>query len=84
MREVYITTVDNPYDPKTQFDEWYAFDEEQGYRTCGLLDRFASGDSIDLSIEDRNNIYETAIDDIIKVLGGLYKKVIYNSSGRAA
>lgn len=33
-----LTTTDNPYNPVTQFDEWYAFDVQKGYNTCGLLD----------------------------------------------
>ncbi len=30
---VRLTTVDNPYDPFTQWDEWYAYDEGKGYAT---------------------------------------------------
>lgn len=28
-----LTTIDNPYDPKTQYDEWKQWDNEQGYDT---------------------------------------------------
>lgn len=31
--EVMLTTEDNPFDPFTQYDEWYAFDYEKGYHT---------------------------------------------------
>ena len=37
--QVMLTTKDNPYDPFTQWDDWYAFDEEQGYCTSGYLAR---------------------------------------------
>ena len=41
MKEVMLTTFDNPFDPFEQFDEWEAFDEEKGYRSCSLLARIA-------------------------------------------
>ena len=28
-----LTTVDNPYDPYTQYDEWLSYDEQAGYNT---------------------------------------------------
>lgn len=39
MATMYLTTVDNPYSPKTEFSEWLAFDLQKGYNSCGLLDR---------------------------------------------
>lgn len=39
MSAMYLTTIDNPFSPKTEFDEWFAFDTQKGYNTCGLLDR---------------------------------------------
>ena len=41
MATYMLTTTDNPYDPRTQWDEWYLWDERSGYHTCGLLARFA-------------------------------------------
>ena len=37
--EVWPTTVDNPFDPFTQWDKWYAYDTRMGYDTCGTLAR---------------------------------------------
>ena len=31
--EVFITTIDNPYDYFTHFSEWLAYDNEYGYST---------------------------------------------------
>lgn len=42
MRSIMLTTVDNPFNPFTQFDEWYAFDIQHFYNTLGLVARFAS------------------------------------------
>ena len=39
MSAMYLTTIDNPFSPKTEFDEWFTFDIQKGYNSCGLLDR---------------------------------------------
>lgn len=39
MSAMYLTTTDNPFSPKTEFDEWFVFDIQKGYNTCALLDR---------------------------------------------
>ena len=43
-----VTTSDNPYSPFREWEEWYAFDVDQGYHTCALLDRVTiEGENID-------------------------------------
>lgn len=37
MKELRITTQDNPYNPFTQWDDWYMFDLQKGYHTCERL-----------------------------------------------
>lgn len=73
--KVAITTIDNPYDPFTQFDEWYAFDEVHGYHSCSLLARFANT-SIDLDSDEVDSRIENAIDRIIENDLGNYRKLI--------
>jgi len=71
MAEEYmLTTVDNPFDPFTRFDEWLAFDIRKGYNTSGMLDRIATS-SNDLSEPDQALAIQNAIDEIVKenVLG---------------
>ena len=34
-----LSTVDNPYDPRTDWDEWFNYDTTHGYNTCGLVAR---------------------------------------------
>ena len=34
-----ITTIDNPYNPHTQWDEWYTWDVEHGYDTISKVGR---------------------------------------------
>ena len=72
--EYMLTTVDNPYDPFTQFDSWFAFDESNGYCSCGLLARLALTSS-SLSDEENLNEINHAIDNILELFPGLYIKV---------
>lgn len=75
MKEHMLTTVDNPFDPFTQFDEWYAFDEGSGYHSTGLLARVVKT-SNEISETDQSLAIEQAIEEIVKenVLG-IYRKV---------
>jgi hypothetical protein len=59
-----LTTVDNPYDPFTQYKEWYRFDEAAGYHTTGLLARFVST-SYELSDADYDQAIEDGMKDVI-------------------
>lgn len=78
--EYMLTTIDNPYDPHTHWDEWYAFDEAAGYHTSGMLARITRS-SPDLSESDQNLAISHAIDEIVRdnVLG-IYTKA-YPKSG---
>lgn len=70
-----LTTTDNPFDPFTQFDDWYAFDEAKGYHTCSYLARITRS-SPDLSEADDDLAQEQAIDEIVNLnILGIYKKV---------
>lgn len=75
-KQVALTTIDNPFNPFTQFDDWYAFDEAKGYHSCSLLARIANTSS-DLDLEETNTIIENAIDRIVELNAiGIYRKVI--------
>lgn len=69
-----LTTIDNPYSPETQWDEWFEFDSSHGYNTPGLLARI-TWSSDELSEHDQDEARELAIDEIIRenVLGVLRK-----------
>ena len=76
MEYAYLTTTDNPYDPYEQFDQWFAFDTEKGYNTCGLLERIAHT-SDELSPEDNRIEINSAIDRIVlNDPTGIYVKVV--------
>jgi hypothetical protein len=70
-----LTTVDNPYDPFKQFDEWYAWDESAGYHTSSFLARIVKT-SDELSDADQSLAIEQAIDEIVREnVSGVYRKV---------
>lgn len=75
MSDAMLTTVDNPYNPFIQFDEWFAFDIQKGYNTCGYLDRLVIT-SDEFSDEDNDKIIEDAIDEIVALNPlGIFRKV---------
>lgn len=70
-----LTTVDNPFDPFTQYDEWWQFDTANGYHTNALLARIAKT-SHELSEADEERAIELAIDEIVREnVNGMYRKV---------
>lgn len=76
---VMLSTIDNPYNPFTHFDEWFQFDESSGYHSTGLLARIVIS-SDELSEADQQLDYERAIDEIIKEnVSGVHVKVYLNS-----
>lgn len=71
-----LTTVDNPYNPSTQFDEWYEFDVAAGYNTTSLLARIVKS-SDELSEADQDAAIEDAIDEIVKEnVSGMHRKIV--------
>jgi hypothetical protein len=76
MKQVALTTTDNPYDYFTDFDRWRHFDEdEKRYFTLGYIARIAKIDPL-LPPAILEQIWEEAIDEICKFnLTGNYKKI---------
>lgn len=70
-----LTTVDNPYNPFNELDEWMVFDHSHGYYTLSLLARVAHSSS-ELSETDQDLAMEAAIDEIVNEnVSGMHKKV---------
>ena len=71
-----VTTIDNPFNPFTQFDEWNDYDMAMGYNTLSYLARIAKT-SIELSEEEQELAINNAVEDIVRLnINGLYKKVV--------
>ena len=64
--DVMLTTVDNPWNPFTNYDEWYAYDNAKGYATPSLLARVANV-SLDLSDPDFQFAVRQAMNEIVNL-----------------
>ena len=70
-----LTTIDNPFNPFTQYKEWRGYDVDEGYYTNEYLARIAIVSS-ELPEELYDREFERAIDEIVKEnILGIYKKV---------
>ena len=75
MREVMLTTVDNPVNPFDDFNQWYQIDMLKGYNTSALLARLVpTCDSLPESYMER--IKEEVIDRWVAMQPLTYKKVV--------
>lgn len=75
-----LTTVDNPFNPFTQFDEWFQWDVSSGYNTAAFLARITKSSS-ELSEPDQALAIQDAIDEIIEEnVNGMFRKVARPSS----
>lgn len=73
--EAMLTTIDNPYNPFTQYDEWYAYDRYLGHYTPEYLARVAIV-SDGLSPLDQELAIDDAIAEIVDLnFNGLYARV---------
>jgi hypothetical protein len=70
-----LTTIDNPWNPFTHWDEWYAWDYAKGYHTPEYLARITKF-SFDLSEADQDLAIREAIDEIVEMnILGVYRKI---------
>lgn len=70
-----LSTVDNPFNPWTEYDDWLRFDEQSGYYSNQLLAR-VSIDNEDLNEELQEQLIQIAILEIIKEnVSGMHRRV---------
>lgn len=74
-----LSTIDNPYDPFSQFNDWWNYDNQKGYGSSQYLARVAHT-SDQLSDAENDEELENAIDEIIKNdFIGIYEKRVNNN-----
>jgi len=70
-----LTTLDNPFDPFKQPDEWARFDHDHGYHTNAYVARLANV-SPDMSEEHEQEEWNRAVEECGKFnILGIYKVV---------
>lgn len=70
-----LTTFDNPYNPFTEFEQWYLFDELHHHNCCGYIERTALVGP-GMTDREKNHEIEAAIDELLKVdFLDIYRKV---------
>ena len=75
MVKFMLTTVDNPYNPVKNFDQWLLYDSLKGYNSCQYLARIAKTDD-SMSEEEEAEAINKAIDEIIELdFMNIYTKV---------
>ncbi len=79
MTTVYLTTADNPFNPKDDYQKWHDFDMQKGYYTAEYLNRIyeknvsmKKGNDFDDSETDQE-LLEDSIDEIIQMNEELFK-----------
>lgn len=80
LGEFLITTIDNPFNPFTQFDDWNKFDCDEGYNTWQRIDKLMPSNYLTLSIGERNSLINEAMEKIVGLFPFLYFKVFDSSS----
>lgn len=71
-----LTTIDNPFHPLKEYDDWLRYDEDHGYYTQNYLARVAATSEY-LTEEENQRILNDAIDEICRLdLLGIYERVI--------
>jgi len=81
-KEIRVTSMDNPYDPFTHWEQWLLFDVNAGYNTCGRLatvtfiSDLMTDEEVYVAVEEGIDILITT--GSISKLGAVveYKKVI--------
>lgn len=77
VKDVWITTVDNPFDPFTQWDRWFNFDEQNNYKTCERVARLAHCSDENLSPMENREMVDQALVTLCEFYGDkVYRLVV--------
>lgn len=73
-----ITTIDNPYNPFDDFDNWFMYDCDKGYYTCNTLARLINDKNL-ITEKQKDDERKRAIERLIEIDPlAIYKKIYKN------
>lgn len=72
-----LTTTDNPFDPFTQFSEWYKYDCMKGYNSCGILAAMTP-----VTEDTPDNFYFWRIEDAIDLIVASHPTINFTKVSR--
>lgn len=75
MREIHLTTVDNPWNPFTHPDEWQRFDVQNGYRTWERIARMSRTSNEMLDV-DNEYFVKKAQETLLELFPSVYTFVV--------
>lgn len=64
-----LTTIDNPYNPKTDYDNWKEWDQDNGYYTEEFIARLIDMEEEDFDVDDDmklNELRDRVIQEILE------------------
>lgn len=70
-KETMLTTIDNPFSPFKQFDEWLMFDTEKKYFTYNYVDRIANTNE-SMTEDEKELAIQSAFKEIVAYNPDLY------------
>lgn len=70
-----ITTIDNPYNPKKDYEKWLEFDHSKGYNTSELLDRLVGFDENDDKEVERRKYVKALLLILFNDVEGVYRLI---------
>lgn len=66
-KDFWITYDKNPYNPFSQFDDWYKWDLAFGFDICGLIARFAPTSAENLTDMENDELINEAIHKVMDI-----------------
>ena len=64
-KDIWITYDKNPFNPFTQFDDWYDWDFKFGFDICGLIAREAPTSDENLTDYENDELINEAINIVL-------------------
>ena len=64
-KDFWISYDENPFDPFTQFDDWFRFDNAFGYKICDLISQEAPTSEENLTEFENNELINEAINLVL-------------------